>query len=594
MKEPGRIVLATGSGSTHEKIQIAKGVPADAEFNRIDSLPRRVWTNRQRDVARKKLTARLQKRNGKRELWEDQAVALAEIGWYGGTVCGIRVSGGKTTISFLAGTVLEDLPRPLLIAPSKSIKAGKVAAAYREERKYWRVRDDYAWISYHDLQSEGYANYLEQYRPGILILDEAHHVGRYNSARTSRVAQYVKSHPKCAVIVLTGSVIASRVVDDSLNLCYWARREHSPLPLPSAKQCQRFWKLALDIPQRCGPGALRKWAKPNETTINAVGRRYTSTPGVVCSAGENVIGTSLAAHTELVRLVEPKTLAAFDHIRNGRRPDGTELLDTDGANTWLTAQTLALGFYYVYDPEPPSDWLDAYRNWCAYCREHIASSDCVCDTEKRVKQHIDLDGAECWPLDDWRLVQHKYRLHRKAIWLDKTRVEAAAKWMVHHKHGLVWVQFRAFGQALSLVSKRPFYSGNAFAHREKRYITAHAKTDGPAIASIKACSEDLNLQHTFHQNLIPAPPATGAWDEQLLARTHRFGCDWPEVTATFWLACAENKKNMAVAVEREKRAAAMTGDGSRKLLIADWTHDKLPALEGPQWTKVKIAKKAMK
>lgn len=581
-------------GSNLERQALKHGVPADEEFTRIDKLPRRTWTRQQIRSAQRRLTKQLRVRGGTRELWADQAVALSEIGWYGGTVGGLRVSGGKTTVSFLAATMLPDCPRPLLVCPAKSIKTGKVRDAYEEERKHWRVRKDYTWIAYEHLQRASYADYLFNTRPGLLVLDEAHHAGRYNSSRTKRITDYLEAFPNVPVIVLTGSLIASNVTNDSLTLCYWARRQYTPLPVPAATKTRRYWKLALGVPQRAEPGALRRWCRSGEPSLRGVGRRYYETPGIVCSAGKNVIGTSLSATTRLVRNLSDKQRTAFDHIRKARLPNGQQILDADGANTWLVAQTLALGFYYVYDPEPPDDWLDAYRDWCAYCREHIADNDCKCYTEAQVKEHV----AQVDPSFDvyatWERLRGTYKLQRRAVWLSNERLAAASEWMVHHKHGLVWTQFRAFGEALAAVSKRPYYGSGAYAKAQRRYITRHKPGSGAGIASIKVCSEDLNLQTIFNANLFVSPPATGAHIEQAIARTHRFGCAWPEVTAEFWIACAENRDNLAIARVRERAAAEMTGDSSRKLLIADWTQDRLTKLTGPQWAKYKIAKELMK
>lgn len=582
----------TGPNSVNERILLRNGVPNDAEFERIDKLPRRSWTTKQAMSAVRRLTESLRSKRGSRVLWPDQAIALTEIGYYGGTVCGIRVSGGKTTIAFLAGTCLHDCPRPLLIAPSKSIRTGKVAAAYAEERKHWRVRSDYSWLSYHDLQRKDARQHLDNLRPGIIIFDEAHHVGRYDSRRTRVIRDYLKRYPEVPCIVLTGSLIASRVDSDALELSYWSRNKHSPLPYPAAANTRRFWKLALGVPQRLQPGALRRWCSNGEATVTGLGRRYYETPGIVCSAGENVIGTSLTAEAELIRLTEPKILEAFEHIRSNRGPDGGELLDTDGSNTWLVAQTLALGFYYVLDPKPPADWLDAYRNWCAYCREHIRDTACACDSEATTRQHVLGSETDCWPLDEWLLVKDKYHKSRKAVWLDTSRLDAVSRWMDTHKHGIVWSQFRGFSQALATRANVPYYGSHARDAATGKYITQHP-AGRPCIASIKTCSEDLNLQKQFYQNLFPAPPATGAWQEQAIARTHRFGCSWPEVSVDYWVACAENRDNMTVAKLRERNAASMTGDPSRKLLCADWTLPAYRKLEGPQWTKTKIARKLM-
>lgn len=572
----------------NERVALRHGVPRDSELRRILALPRRTWSEDQVRRVQSKLTARLKRKKGTQELWPEQAIALTEIEKLGGLAGGIKVSGGKTLISFLAPSVLPDLQRPLLICPSKSIKTGKVLAKYKEARKHWRIRKDITWLSYELLQRKAYANYLETYKPKVLILDEAHHAGRYRSSRTRRIDRYLAANPDVVCIVLTGSLIASRVINDSLTLCYWARRDESPLPLPTkqGRTSARYWRMALELPARCKPGALREMCKTDERTLAGVGRRYRQTPGIVCSSGKSNIGASMVCETQYVSIEDSKVAEAVRNVRQGRLPDGSELLDPDGSNTWSTVQTLALGFYYVADPTPPSPWLRAYRNWCSYCRDVVSDESNTYDTERQV---IDsLVPGECWPWDEWDAVRDSYKLRRKAVWLSDERVLAAQAWMRAHKHGIVWTQFKAFGLRLA-----PYYGSHARDAATRKYITEHARGTACA-ASIKVCSEDLDLQYLFHENLFVAPPATGAWHEQANARTHRFGQPEGEVTALYWLACTENRNNLKVARAREAAAALLDGHMERKLLIAEWHEDKHRVdRSNPLWQGKTIAKQLM-
>ena len=532
------------------------------------------------------LTRELKRKRGTQELWPEQGVALYEIKKYGGIAGGIKVSGGKTLISFLAPSVLEHLERPLLLCPSKSIKTGKVAAKYKEARKHWQVRRDITWLSYELLQRKAYVDYLETYQPKLIILDEAHHAGRYKSSRTRHIDRYLAAHPDVVCIVLTGSLIASRVVNDSLRLCYWARRLRTPLPLPNTSTA-RYWRMALELPARCKPGALKSFCTGDETARQGVGKRYRQTPGIVCSSGKSNIGASLYCETEIVTIKSQQLIDAVGNVRNGRMPDGSELLDPDGSNTWSTVQQLALGFYYVADPPPPLPWLRAYRNWCAYCREVISDENNTCDTESAVADSLDLSSDDCWPWTDWVAVRDSYKRKRKAVWLSNERVLAAQVWMRGHKHGIVWTQFKAFGQRLS-----PYYGSGARDHVSGRYITEHSRGHA-CCASIKVCSEDLDLQYLFHENLFVAPPATGAHQEQALARTHRFGQPEGEVTARYWLACTENRNALKIARAREAAAAELDGHMQRKLLIAEWSEDKRKPNKGTLWSGKKIAQALM-
>ena len=534
------------------------------------------------------MTERLRRKNGKQELWPDQGVALVEIERHRGLAGGIKVSGGKTLVSFLAASVLPDCARPLLLCPSKSIKTGKVAAKYAEARRHWRVRKDITWLSYELLQRKAYADYLETYQPKLLILDEAHHAGRYNSSRTKRISRYLKAHPDVVCIVLSGSLIASRVVNDSLRLCHWALRKRSPLPRlinAQTKATARYWRMALELPARCKPGALHRFCSRDETARQGVGRRYRETPGVVCSAGASNIGASFIAEIEHVKIRDQRIIDAVGFVRAGKMPDGSELLDPDGSNTWTTVQTLALGFYYEPETPPPLRWLRAYRNWCAYCREVIADEDNACDTESQVIASLD---DECWPYNDWVEIRDSYKLVRKAVWLSDERVRATKQWMRSHKHGIVWTQFKAFGLALS-----PYYGSHARDRASGRYITEHPRGVACA-ASVRTCSEDLDLQYLFHENLFPSPFATGAWHEQANARTHRYGQPEGEVTARYQIACSENRNALSVARARETAAAEMDGHWGRKLLIAEWNEPTIRAERGnPLWQGKRISAELM-
>lgn len=573
--------------TVNEAATLYRGVPRDKEFSRIAALPRRVWSEDQARRAAAKLTARLKRRKGTQELWPEQAIALREIEKYGGLAGGIKVSGGKTLISFLAPSILPHLERPLLLCPSKSIKTGKVRAKYEEARKHWRVRGDITWLSYELLQRKEYADYLSTYKPQLLILDEAHHAGRYNSSRTKRISRYLRDNPDVVCIVLTGSLIASRVINDSLTLCYWARGKRSPLPRPNkhGRASARYWRMALELPARCKPGVLRELCKPDERTLAGVGRRYRQTPGIVCSSGKSNIGASMVCETEIVNITNPQIVEAVGNVRRNKLPNGNELLDPDGSNQWSTVQTLALGFYYVPDPPPPLPWLRAYRNWCAYCRECISDESNALDTEAQVIASLD---GDCWPWNDWAEIRNDYKLTRKAVWLSDERVLAAQAWMRGHKHGIVWTQFKAFGQRLD-----PYYGAQARDKRSGRFILQH-ESGRACAASIKVCSEDLDLQYLFYENLFPSPPATGAWHEQANARTHRFGQLEGEVTARYWLACTENKNALGVARAREAAAAQLDGHMTRKLLIADWIESrKRIDATNPLWYGKEIAEELM-
>lgn len=573
------------TNSTLAKIVTKHGVPACGEFRRIDRLPRRVWSEADKQYAVKHMTAEYRTANGRQTLWPDQATSLVELHENNGLVGGIRVSGGKSTISFLAATVLgKYYQRPLLILPTKSIRTGKVRDAWTDAEQHWRLRNDVSWTSYEFLQRKENAEYLFTYRPQILILDEAHHAGRYDSSRTKRISRYLAHYPDTIVIALSGSLIASHVVADSIKLCAWALRTKSPLPLPHARATAKFWSMALEQPSKLNAGALHKWqSAADQTVLRGVGRRYTETPGVITSSGDSVIGTSLVLEPQTVEIKDSKILRAFELLRQGKLEHGGELIDCDGSATWNMAQTLALGFYLRADPEPPEEWTEAFRNFAAYCREVIADGEL--DTAGQVEETYK-ENLECWPVQDWLNIKNTYKRVNKTIWLSDERVIAAQKWMREHPLGIVWTQHPSFGERL-----KPYYGRQATDQATKALITSHVRGKACA-ASIKVCSEDLNLQYQFAHNLFISPPATGAWQEQAIARTHRFGQPEPVVTVEYWIACIENLKALDTARMRERLASSMTHDPNRKLLLGEWLGI-AKKQKGPQWTQTTATNKAV-
>jgi hypothetical protein len=142
--------------------------------------------------------------------------------------------------------------------------------------------------------------------------------------------------------------------------------------------------------------------------------------------------------------------------------------------------------------------------------------------------------------------------------------------MRKHKHGIVWTQHPAFGKRLAQRHKVPYYGSQATDERTGVGIYQH-KPGTPCVASISVCSEDLDLQHLFHQNLVVSPPAGGKWHEQLIARTHRVGQLRPEVTVDYWISVKEDARALDTAIEREKAIVEFLHDRFRKLNICEWT-----------------------
>ena len=85
--------------------------------------------------------------------------------------------------------------------------------------------------------------------------------------------------------------------------------------------------------------------------------------------------------------------------------------------------------------------------------------------------------------------------------------------------GLVWVEHREVGFALSQLTGAPYYGPLGQAPDGRSILDAR----GSAIVSQKAVSEGFNLQYTYNRNLILNMTPNGKRYQQCMGRTHRVG-----------------------------------------------------------------------
>ena len=106
------------------------------EFRRVLALPRRDWEEAaQHNDLYLRMTQAYKQRVGTQEMRLIQAAALADAHDNGGLLAPIRVGEGKTLISYLLATVMQNVQRPCLMLPS-----GLIEKTWREFgvlRKHW-------------------------------------------------------------------------------------------------------------------------------------------------------------------------------------------------------------------------------------------------------------------------------------------------------------------------------------------------------------------------------------------------------------------------------------------------------------------------
>jgi hypothetical protein len=489
-----------------------------------------------------------------------QAIALHDLCAYGGLVGMGRVGIGKTLISFLAPYVTESM-RPLLVIPANlREKTKKDVFNYKD---HWEISTMMAVESYQKLARSNYAYYLEVTKPDLLVFDEAHHLKNTKAAVTRRVKRYleacwldrkkaeedptyIRQYPDPKIVLLSGT-FTNRSLKEYWHLLKWVLpREHVPLPLELSEL--DMWCCAIDEKVKPGnrvkPGALEKLFNDEERALlaegkgmsaarRAYGRRLVQTPGVVATT-ETFSGSRLTV--DAIQLDLPKNVkTAFKLLRDSwSLPDG-ELL-SDGTMVAKAAKELALGFFYVWDPWPPKEWMDARREWFQFVRRILAHNKRGLDTEEQVKNAV-LDGL--YPhekLAAWVGIKDTFTPNVVPIWIDDFAVDAAAEWARKNK-GIVWVFHTAFGKRLAEKTGLPYYGEGGFAE-DGSFIEDHPGGK-PMIASISANKEGKNLQ-AWTKNLMVHPPSSGAWWEQTIGRTHRDGQLGELVTFEMFASCIEH------------------------------------------------------
>lgn len=225
----------------------------------------------------------------------------------------------------------------------------------------------------------------------------------------------------------------------------------------------------------------------------------------------------------------------------------------------------------------PQEWLNARREWCSFVREQIAHSQKY-DTMLQVANACDAGVLLSVALDAWREIEPTYKPLTRAVFHDTTALEVCIAWMKREK-GIVWVEHRAFGEALSRLTGAPYYGAGGL--DANGVSVADAKPGKAIICSIAAVGQGFNLQ-MFSKALITSCPSGAATVEQVLGRIHRDGQEADEVVIDVLLGCAEHAEAFERAVDGARAAEEMLGH-RQKLCLADIVFER-PNKKGPLWT----------
>lgn len=524
---------------------------ADADFHRIASLPHRIWTTEQVEQVRQILTSRYRTPDGALELWAVQAQALADVYAAGGGLIGAGVGHGKTLISMLAPVLMQS-ERPLLFVP-----ASKVAEAKRDFAslsQHWQLRD-ITILSYDALSQTKNATLLDRLAPDLIIADECQSFKAPARIRTKRFIRYMRSRPSTRFVGLSGT-ITRKTIKDFAHLLHLGLGDAAPVP--KRWPTLQMWADALDadVPVwvRPSPGCLPDLI-PDSTGLRDLDharesfrQRLALTQGVTLTADAS-IGISLEINHVYPDVPSEVSEALAQLLDTWCTPAGDELMHA--VEVWRHARELACGFYYRWEPRPPSDWLEARAEWHRVVRRIISSGQL--DSPLQVARSYPEHPAFL----AWKAIEDTYQYRNVPKFLSKFLVPIVRDWIAEHQ-GPVWVEHTAIGDMLQGELETPYFGGGA---KASTMILDHV---GPCIASIAAHGTGKNLQWYHRALVVSAPPSGSSW-EQLLGRLHRPGQRADKVVYDVLMHTPAMQDAWSTALEDARYMQSTTGQPQRIL-----------------------------
>jgi hypothetical protein len=558
--------------SANSKVADARrraGVQESFELTRILEIPRRPS-----ELASyvsggvKDLTSVYARPGGTMKLWPIQSAALTEAAHIGGLLGIIGVGWGKALLSLLLPAAMKSKMAVILIPPS--LRDQTMTQVIPEMSKHWFLPlANLRVVAYSEISNHRSADILEEIKPDLIVADECHNLRNRGAARTKRFMRYMKEHPECRFVGLSGT-ITRKSLKDYQALSELALKNYSPLPRSWSDL--NDWSEAIDVSDDpMPPGVLRRFctseerqriddpengsnevkrAAAHEAVRAGFRRRLVETPGAVATE-EGALGTSLVLHG-LRPLVPTLVRDALERLRYRWEISGEEL--TNALDLSRYARQLASGFYYKWswpleirpDGTPDNEWLEARAAWHKEVREVLKRSIRGMDSPLLVTRavHEGTFKSDTW--DAWAAVKERYAAYpnglppRESVWLSEFLVDEAHAWIEKNvtktEPIIIWAGWTELAEKIAAKGGYPHFGGGANASRDLAVV--NVKKTPVIVASIKAHSVGKNLQ-AFSRNLILNTPSAGAEYEQLLARSHRPGQEADEVSAHIFLHTLE-------------------------------------------------------
>ncbi len=522
------------------------GVQESFELERIVKIDRRPSNFEQYEDQ----TDLYKRPEGTMRLWPIQSAVLVEAARAGGLLGPIGVGHGKTLASLLVGEAMRAKKIVLLVPPQ--LRNQLLQHDIPQLNKHFRLPlERLRVIAYSELSNARTAELLEELAPDLIVSDECHLLRHPQSSRTKRFLRYMKDHPECLFVGLSGT-ITRRSLRDYQHLSELALRKNSPLP--NHHPTLMDWAMALDVTKKdpMPPGALLKLCTPDELekitktpdphhaqsyVRQAFRRRLVETPGVVATS-ESALGTSL-----VIRGLRPSVPAevqvAIDHLHMKWEIGEEELVDA--MSVARVGRQLAGGFYYRWiwpDGKKDFEWLEARAAWNKEVRDILKRSRRGLDSPLLITNAVLRGDFVSGTYDAWAQVKDRYKPTPpvEAVWISKFLVEEALRWGKETCHktepGIIWYESDAFGREVAQMGNLPFFGPGMKASAEITRV--NVKETPVIVCSRMAHGTGKNLQK-FCRNLFTAPSPGGVDWEQTIARTHRPGQEADDVFVDVFL-----------------------------------------------------------
>ncbi len=543
----------------------AKGVQMTPELARILALPRRQpkWYNgggydRESGCAGCKLCE-----NDQPSLFPSQYAALEEAKRVGGLVSMQGVGCGKSLVAALLPTALESKRTIIMVDPALKPQMQSDLKLYG---LHFAVRENVIdVVAYSELSSSNGADILDRTQPDLIVADEAHRLRSKQSARTKRFLRYMKAHPKCRFVALSGTLI-SRSILDYAHFFDLALGDRSPLPGKYGDL--HDWAAAIDenpVAFPIAPGKLLLLCDEGEDLRSGYRRRIVETPGVI-STPESELGVSLVIHGRTPP-PDPVIESALRHLERYWEWDGEEIEDVLAFQR--IARQLSLGFHYRWvwpNGSPDLEWLEARAEWHREVRKFLRYNSKPGLDSPGLLERAAEDGVwkpRAW--NAWSRVRMRPIPPTQAVWLSKSVVFDTVKWCADVGSGIVFYEHEAFGAEVAGEGRFRLYGGGEEASED--LLRVSEKINPIVVCSQHAHGTGKNLQMYDKMLLVAPPPGALAW-EQIVGRIHRPGqkADCVEVTT---YAHSKVFKKALTSAEKNGRFLESVNGNKMKIVYAN-------------------------